>query len=168
MNQRFKRWLGPPIGWYLLAALVLLLDQWSKALVLAHMEYDTPLVLTSFFHFTLHYNPGAAFSFLSDASGWQRWFFSSLAAVLSLVFVVWIARLGRRNWLESMALAFILGGALGNLYDRLALGHVVDFIVVHYRDYYFPTFNLADAAITLGAFLLILDALVISRGKGNE
>lgn len=168
MSQGLKKWVGPPTGWYLLAALVLLLDQWSKAAVLANLEYNTPLVFTSFFNFTLHYNPGAAFSFLSDASGWQRWFFSALAAVLSLVFVVWIARLGSRKWLESMALAFILGGALGNLYDRLALGHVVDFIVVHYRDYYFPTFNLADAAITLGAFLLIVDALVISRGKDNE
>lgn len=166
--QQMKKWLGPPVSWYLLAALVLFLDQWSKAIAVTYLEYNTPSVLTSFFQFTLHYNSGAAFSFLSDAGGWQRWFFSVLAALLSLVFVVWIARLGRRNWLESLALALILGGALGNLYDRLALGHVVDFIVVHYRHHYFPTFNIADAAITVGGFLLILDAWVITRGKNNE
>lgn len=165
MKAMLRKLMLPPICWYLLAAVVFGLDQWSKAAVVAHLQFNTPVVFTSFFNFTLLYNSGAAFSFLSDAGGWQRWFFSALALGLSVLFVVWIARLGRDRWLEAMALGFILGGALGNLYDRLLLGHVVDFIVVHYKSHYFPAFNLADSAICLGAFLLILDALVMSKRK---
>src|SRR5690606_13493175 len=113
------------------------------------------------------HNPGAAFSFLSNASGWQRWFFTGIAAVVSVMLIVWIARIAATKKLETFALAMILGGAVGNLYDRVQHGYVVDFIVVHYKDNYFPAFNLADSSITLGAILIILD-LFLTREKPTD
>lgn len=154
--------------WYALALVVVLLDQASKYWMSANLEYGQPWVLTSFFNFTLHHNPGAAFSFLRDASGWQRWFFAVIAIVVSLVLVVWLARVAARKPLESLALALVLGGAIGNVYDRLVLGYVVDFISVHYKGYYFPTFNIADSAISLGAFLLIIDMLFNMEKTADE
>ncbi len=144
--------------WYALAIVVIVLDQISKQWISATLTYGEPVVFTSFFNFTLLHNPGAAFSFLSDAGGWQRWFFTVVAAVVSVVLVIWLARVSEKRY-EALALALILGGAIGNLYDRVALGYVVDFIVVHYQDYYWPAFNIADSAITVGAALLILDML---------
>ena len=143
--------------WYGLALVVILLDQLTKSWVSASLDYGQPVVFTSFFNFTLLHNTGAAFSFLSDAGGWQRWFFGIVALVVSLVLVVWIARLERNKRWEAVALALILGGAIGNLYDRLVLGYVVDFIVVHYKHYAWPAFNIADAAITAGAGMLLWD-----------
>lgn len=153
--------------WYLLALLVVVLDQLSKLWASSVLSYGEPVPLTSFFNFTLLHNPGAAFSFLSDAGGWQRWFFAGLAIVVSVLLVVWIARSQQSGRRETFALAFILGGALGNLYDRIEFGYVVDFIVVHYRDYFWPAFNLADAAITLGAFILIADMFLTKEKKSN-
>ena len=144
--------------WYILALVVIVLDQISKHWVSAALTYGEPVVFTPFFNFTLLHNPGAAFSFLSDAGGWQRWFFTVVAAVVSVVLVIWLARVSEKRY-EALALALILGGAIGNLYDRVVLGYVVDFIVVHYQDYYWPAFNIADSAITVGAALLILDML---------
>ena len=144
--------------WYAVAFVVLLLDQITKHWVSASLTYGDPVVFTPFFNFTLLHNPGAAFSFLSEAGGWQRWFFTAVAALVSVVIVIWIARVAQRRW-EALALALILGGAIGNLYDRVLLGHVVDFIVVHYKEYYWPAFNIADSAITVGAALLIIDML---------
>ncbi|ROQ17057.1 signal peptidase II [Marinimicrobium koreense] len=144
--------------WYALAIAVIALDQISKHWVSAALTYGEPVVFTPFFNFTLLHNPGAAFSFLSDAGGWQRWFFTVVAAVVSVVLVIWLARVSEKRY-EALALALILGGAIGNLYDRVVLGYVVDFIVVHYQDYYWPAFNIADSAITVGAALLILDML---------
>jgi signal peptidase II len=145
--------------WYSLALAVVLLDQLSKTWVSAHLVYGEPVVLTSFFNFTLLHNHGAAFSFLAEQGGWQRWFFALLALVVSIALIIWIARSAVNNKLETFALSFILGGALGNLYDRIQLGHVVDFIVVHYQEHFWPAFNLADSAITLGAFILIAQML---------
>lgn len=153
--------------WYLLALLVMVLDLLSKRWASSVLAYGEPVPLTSFFNFTLLHNPGAAFSFLSDAGGWQRWFFTGLAIVISALLVLWIARGHGKRQRETFALAFILGGALGNLYDRIDLGYVVDFIVIHYRDYFWPAFNLADAAITLGAFILIADMLLTKEKKSN-
>lgn len=151
-----------PWGWYLLALVVVGLDQWSKAAAVRLLDYAQPVRVTSFFDWTLLHNHGAAFSFLSDAGGWQRWFFTAIAVGMSLAITVWLYRIERHRWLESMALGFVLGGALGNLYDRLTLGYVVDFISVHYQDKYFPAFNLADSAICFGAFLLIVHMLFFS------
>ena len=154
---------------YLLLALVVIgLDQWTKGLAQASLEYGRPLELWPVLDFTLRYNPGAAFSFLSSAGGWQRWFFSAVALVVSAVLVIWLWRLQAGECLLGLSLSLILGGALGNLWDRLALGHVVDFISVHYGGAYFPTFNLADAAITLGAALMIVDSIRQSRRAGKS
>jgi len=120
--------------------------------------YQRIPVIEGLFDITLAYNPGAAFSFLAGAGGWQRWFFIAVAVGVSVMLLVWLARLSRDKWLEAVALSLILGGALGNLYDRIVHGHVVDFILVHWQDtWYFPAFNVADSAITVGAVLLILD-----------
>jgi signal peptidase II len=113
------------------------------------------------------HNTGAAFSFLRDAGGWQRWLFSVLALAVSVALLQWLRRLPRRANLLASALACILAGALGNLLDRLRLGYVIDFIQVHWREHYFPAFNVADSAITIGAGLLLLDALLGDR-RGSE
>lgn len=147
------------IRWYILAALVVLLDQYTKVQAEAHLDYARPVEVFSWFNLTLHYNTGAAFSFLSDAGGWQRYFFSGVAALISVVLIAWLYVMPREQKLLALALALILGGALGNLWDRLVLGHVVDFISVHYAGNYFPTFNVADAAISVGAALMIYDSL---------
>lgn len=153
--------------YYALALLVVVLDQISKHLIVADLAHGESIVFTSFFNFTLQYNPGAAFSFLSEAGGWQRWFFTIISLVVSLFLVAWIARIAPDKKLEAFALTMILGGAIGNLYDRVLLGHVVDFIVVHYQDNYWPAFNLADSAITLGAILLIVDMLFSKEKSVN-
>lgn len=155
-----KAWL-----WYFVALVIVLVDQLSKVWVSTNLTYAEPVTFTSFFNFTLLHNHGAAFSFLAEQGGWQRWFFALLAIIVSIVLVVWIARAVEKSKLESFALAFILGGALGNLYDRIHLGHVVDFIVVHYQEHFWPAFNLADSAITLGAFVLIADMLLKKEKK---
>ncbi|MFM1891261.1 MAG: hypothetical protein RLZ44_338 [Pseudomonadota bacterium] len=149
-----------------LALLVLVLDQASKFWVLAVFEpYDRVAVLPVF-NLVLVFNEGAAFSFLSDAGGWQRYFFSALAAVVALALIVWLARLRRHERLLAVALALLLGGAVGNLIDRLWLGHVVDFLDFHWRGWHWPAFNLADSAITLGVALLLLDSLRSRRTRG--
>ncbi len=145
--------------WYGLALLVVVLDQYTKGLAQSALEYGRPQEVFSWFNLTLQYNTGAAFSFLSDAGGWQRYFFSVVAVVISAVLVVWLYRMPRQQCLLALALALILGGALGNVWDRLLLGHVVDFISVHYGGYYFPAFNIADSAISVGAALMIFDSL---------
>ncbi len=153
--------------WYVAALIVVALDQASKHAIEAAFEFGETKVFTSFFNFTLAYNPGAAFSFLAGAGGWQRWFFAIIAITASVLLSVWIARTAQQKPREAFALAFILGGALGNLYDRIVLGHVVDFIVVHYQDNYWPAFNLADSAITLGAAVLIIDMLFNKEKKAD-
>ena len=152
------------LRWYGLALLVVVLDQYTKGLAESALEYGRPVEVFSWFNLTLQYNKGAAFSFLSDAGGWQRYFFSVVAVVISAVLVVWLYRMPRQQRLLALALALILGGALGNVWDRLVLGHVVDFISVHYGGYYFPAFNIADSAISVGAALMIFDSLFGQEG----
>lgn len=160
------------LTWYGIALLIVILDQVTKVWAESALTGGHAIVLTSFFRFELAYNTGAAFSLLYDAGGWQRWLFSGLALLVSAGIVVWIARLVRAGTrgrgLELLALALILGGALGNLYDRLVLGHVVDFIVWHYRQYHWPTFNIADAAISVGAALLVVDMFFIQVKQTKE
>lgn len=156
-------------GWALgLAVLVVVLDQWTKQLASTLLSYGQPVPVLPVFDLTLLHNRGAAFSFLSDAGGWQRWFFAVIAAVVSVVLAIWLWRLDRVQRLLSVALALILGGAVGNLWDRLVLGHVVDFISLHWDGRYFPAFNLADSAITLGAGLMLLDMLLHPEAKKND
>jgi len=152
--------------WYALAICVVLLDQVTKNAATALLDYGRPKEVFFWFDFTLHHNVGAAFSFLSSAGGWQRWFFTILALLVSAMLVFWLKSLQRSQWVLGAGLALILGGALGNVWDRMVLGYVVDFISVHYRDWYFPTFNIADAAISVGAVLVVIDSLV--SGPGND
>ena len=147
-------------AWYGLALLVLVLDLVTKRWASTALDYGRPVEVFSWFNITLHHNAGAAFSFLSDAGGWQRHFFTVVATVISTVLVVWLYRMPRQQKLLALSLALILGGALGNLWDRVTLGYVVDFISVHYAGYYFPTFNLADSAITAGAGCMLLDTFL--------
>ena len=147
------------IKWLGLSLVVIVLDQASKLAASALLRLHEPLALLPFLNLTLMHNEGAAFSFLSGAGGWQRWFFTVLAVLVSLVILWWLLRLPRRETLMAAGLALILGGALGNVLDRLRLGYVVDFIDVYYERWHWPAFNIADSAITVGAILLIVDSL---------
>lgn len=155
--------------WLWISALVIVLDLVSKWLAESSLNlYQQVPVIDGLFSFTLAYNPGAAFSFLSDAGGWQRWFFIAVAFAVSVMLIVWLSRLTREKWLEPIALALILGGALGNVYDRIVHGHVVDFILVHWQQsWYFPAFNIADSAITVGAVMLIVDMFWPKKAKAD-
>lgn len=159
-SSRFGR-----LGWLVLSLLVLVIDQVSKAHFEGTLEmFQQIVVIPDYFSWTLAYNTGAAFSFLADGGGWQRWLFALIAVVVSAVLVVWLKRLGRNDTWLAIALALVLGGALGNLCDRIALGHVIDFILVHWQNrHYFPAFNFADSAICVGAIMLALDMF-----KGNK
>ena len=147
------------LPWLWLSAVVVVLDQLSKWLADSHLVLYQPLVLLPSLNLTLMYNTGAAFSFLKDAGGWQRWLFTGLAAVVSVAIVLWLQRLPAQQRWVAAALSLILGGALGNVIDRVRLGHVIDFIQVYYSGWYFPAFNAADSAITLGVVILLFDGL---------
>lgn len=147
-----KKW-----GWFLLSLIIILLDQGSKYWVYKALVPYQPKPLFPMLNLTLAYNKGAAFSFLHNAGDWSRWFFSGFSSVVSILLIVWIIRLPITARLHSLALSLILGGAIGNLWDRAVFGYVVDFIDVYYKNYHWPVFNLADSAICLGAFLLLID-----------
>jgi signal peptidase II len=147
-----------PAAWLWLSMVVIVLDQATKFLVTRFLALYERVEVLPVLDFTLLHNTGAAFSLLAGASGWQRWFFIGLACVVSAVLVVWIWRTPRGEKLLPLALSLILGGAIGNVIDRVVHGHVVDFIHAHWGGAYFPAFNIADSAITVGAALLILDA----------
>ena len=142
--------------WLWVSLIVIVLDIATKQAMLATFKPGEEKVILPFFSLVLAFNPGAAFSFLADASGWQRWFFSAVAIVASVV-IVWLLRKGGSRW-YCLALALILGGALGNVWDRLTIGLVVDFLLFHWRGWAYPAFNVADSAITVGAVLLIADS----------
>jgi signal peptidase II len=150
--------------WLPVTAAVIGLDQFTKLLIVHHMKLYSSIHVLPVLDISLRYNRGAAFSFLEGASGWQRWFFTVLALVVGAVILVWLRRLkGAAQWLLSLSLALILAGALGNAIDRLRIGHVIDFVVAHWRHAEFPAFNVADSSITIGAALLLLDAFLESR-----
>jgi signal peptidase II len=162
------------LPWFGLALLVILLDQYTKGLASNSLEYGQPVRVFSWFNLTLLHNTGAAFSFLNDAGGWQRYFFSAAAIGISVALAVWLCLMPRGQWLLALGLGLILGGALGNLWDRVALGYVVDFISVHYQGNYFPAFNIADSAISVGAACMLLDSFlqrntaVVGEGKSDR
>lgn len=154
-----------PGQWYALAGLVIVLDQLSKWFVLGHIQFGETIYVAPFWNWVLAFNPGAAFSFLADQPGWQRWLFSVLAIAVS----GWIAFEIRRNpgeRLLALALSLVMGGALGNVIDRIRFGAVVDFIQWHAAGYYWPAFNIADSAICIGAALLVIGQL--QGAKNNE
>ncbi len=153
------------LKWLWVSLVVVVLDQATKFLASGTLILHDPVAVLPFFNLTLMHNPGAAFSFLADASGWQRWFFTALAAIVSVVLAVWLRRLQPQEKWMAAALALVLGGAVGNLIDRVMYGYVVDFIQLFYEDWYYPAFNVADSAITVGAVMLMVDAL---RGKEKQ
>lgn len=151
--------------WLLITVVIVALDLWTKSLAVASLDYAQPVTLLPILDFTLLYNYGAAFSFLSTAGGWQRWLFTLIALSVSVVLVIWILRLDRKEQWLAVSLALILGGAVGNLYDRMTLGYVVDFIHFHWNNRYFPAFNIADAAITTGAIMMLIDAFWLQKRR---
>lgn len=164
--------------WLGLSGLAILLDQWTKQIALSKIPHvDAPCQLNleqicaysdsigvlPVLQWTLAYNHGAAFSFLSAAGGWQRYLFTGMAILVSVIFVVWLLRLPKNAKILAVGIALVLGGAVGNLIDRMTLGYVVDFISVYYESHYFPVFNIADSAITVGTILLIVDMLFLDK-----
>jgi len=154
-----SRWLG-------LSALVIVLDQISKAEITGHFVYGESMAVTGFFNLVLAHNMGAAFSMLNDAGGWQRWMFSAIAVAASGL-IVWLLRKHQQQKLFSLSLALILGGAVGNLIDRIAYGYVVDFLDFYWGAYHFPAFNIADSAITCGAALMLWDNMINNKAEKN-
>lgn len=154
--------------WLLLSAAIIALDLWTKALALAHLELHEPVpVIEGLLNWTLTYNLGAAFSFLSDAGGWQRWLFSGLAVGVSGMLAFWLSRTARNDWRQAVPFALIIGGALGNLIDRVRYGYVVDFVDAYWGDYHWPAFNIADSAIVVGAIGLALFTVVAPAKTAN-
>lgn len=151
--------------WLLIAAIIIIADQLTKVLILGSFQLGDSRYISSFFNIVRVHNTGAAFSFLAGASGWQRWFFVGLGAAAT-VFIVWMLRRHGHQTLFALALSLILGGAIGNVVDRLLHGYVVDFIQLHWRAWYFPSFNIADSAISMGAALLIWDEIRRVRRGG--
>ncbi len=150
--------------WLPLTVIVIVVDQLTKWLIVQNFAYGERLNLLPVLDLTLAYNTGAAWSFLAAESGWQRWMFTGLAVLVSAALVVWLKRLkARSQGLLACALALILAGAIGNVIDRMRLGHVIDFILAYWNEHAFPIFNVADSAITVGAALLLLDAFMESR-----
>jgi len=154
--------------WLTLSVLVIILDYWTKVLATESLTLYRPVELTGWLNMTLAHNYGAAFSFLSDAGGWQRWLFTGLSSVVTLVLIVWMLRLPVSEKLTGAALGLIIGGAVGNLIDRIRFGYVVDFIDVYYQDWHWPAFNVADSAISCGVILLLIDGLVLSLIAGRR
>ena len=156
------------LPWLLLSLLVLVLDQWSKAVALDALELHEPVaVIDGWLNWTLTYNYGAAFSFLSDAGGWQRWLFSVLAAAVSVVLALWLARLPRHDWRQALPFALIIGGAIGNLVDRVRFGYVVDFVDAYWREHHWPAFNIADSALVCGAIAMVLFTVVMPQRRAG-
>lgn len=146
------KWLG-------VSLVVIILDQITKYVANAQLVYAEPLPVLPSFNLTLLYNRGAAFSFLSDAGGWQRWFFVTISFLAAILLTLWLRKLKSEQWALALALSLVIGGAVGNLVDRLWLGYVIDFIQLYYNSFYWPAFNVADSAITVGAVLLVWDGL---------
>lgn len=156
------------LKWLWLSLLAVILDQASKFTIAGTMQLYESIQIMPFFKLTYVHNTGAAFSFLSEAGGWQRWFFAGLALVISAVIVVWITRLKKHETLLAVALALVLGGAIGNLIDRLAYGYVIDFLDVYYESWHWPAFNIADSAITLGVMLMLAESFGLGRPKHSD
>lgn len=162
MNEQTRK----NIQWLWLALLIIVLDYWTKSYFTQRLMLGESIeVIPSLFNWTMAHNYGAAFSFLHDAGGWQRWFFAGIAITVSVGLSWWLVKLpANARWL-ACALALVLGGAIGNLYDRMVHGYVVDFIHVYYGTWHFPAFNIADCGITVGAIMLIIDSLFLEKRR---
>ena len=160
INSQLKRlWIS---------LLVIALDQLAKLIAVAQLPFHQYVNVMPYFDWFLTHNPGAAFSFLADAGGWQRWFFAMTSVIISAVIVIWLKKLEKDDKLTAIALCLILGGAIGNLIDRIYLGYVIDYIQVWLGTYPWPAFNIADAAISVGAAILILSSFVSPQGSASQ
>ena len=153
MTLKTRHWLGAACG-------IVVIDQITKYLALQWLNYGDPVAIVPGLNFTLVFNTGAAFSLLSDASGWQRWLFAAVALTVSIVITLWLRQIGNKEWWLPIALTLILGGAIGNFWDRVSLGYVIDFIQVYYQQWSWPAFNVADSAICIGAVMLLLSGWI--------
>lgn len=162
MARKLSSGAAGMLQWLALALIILISDQFTKVLIVGYYQLGDSTYVTNFFNLVRWHNSGAAFSFLAGASGWQRWFFTVIG-LLAAVVIVWMLKSHSGQKLFAFALACILGGALGNVIDRVLYGHVVDFLDFHWRGWHFPAFNIADSAITIGAVCLILDELLRVR-----
>jgi signal peptidase II len=155
------------LKWLWVSALVLVLDQASKLAVDGTMQLYESIPLMPYFNLTYVHNTGAAFSLLSEAGGWQRWLFAGLAVVMSSIIAIWLSRLQKHETLMAIALSLVLGGAIGNLIDRVAYGYVIDFLDVYYQDWHWPAFNIADSAICVGVGFMLLESFGVGRKAVN-
>jgi len=156
------------LKWLVLSVITIILDQASKLAVDGSMKLYESIPITAFFNLVYVRNTGAAFSFLSDAGGWQRWLFAGLAFIISGILIAWITKLKQQEVLLAVSLSLVLGGAIGNLIDRVAYGYVIDFIDLYYYSWHWPAFNIADAAICLGVFLMVLESFGIGSAKDED
>jgi signal peptidase II len=156
------------LKWLWVSVLALILDQISKIAVDGSMHLYESISIMPFFNLTYVHNTGAAFSFLAHAGGWQRWLFAGLALVISVAIGIWITRLKQQEVLLAVALSLVLGGAVGNLIDRVLYGYVIDFLDVYYQDWHWPAFNIADSAICVGVFLMLLESFGIGRATDTS
>ena len=156
------------LKWIWLAVVVIVLDQLTKYIASTSLEMHQAIAVMPMFNWTLMHNPGAAFSFLANEDGWQRWFFATIAIVVSVVIFLWIKKLEQHEKWQAIALALILGGAVGNVIDRIWLGYVVDFIQIYYQQWYWPAFNIADSAISIGVVMIIIDSIRQHRAERKK
>jgi signal peptidase II len=154
--------------WLLVSALLIMLDQWTKAIAVQHLAYVTPVPVFPGLNWTLVHNYGGAFSFLSNQPGWQKWFFLIVASAVTLGLLEWLRRTPRQTWVLCLPLALLIGGAIGNLIDRARLGYVIDFIDVYYKSHHWPAFNLADSGITVGIIALIAYELFSPQARAER
>lgn len=169
VNNRMKiSFKETALSWLWLAIVFIVIDQVTKQWVANTFNYGESLSIISYFNITYVHNPGAAFSFLADQPGWQRWFFTTISLAASILFVVWMSKTPKSNKLLSVALAFMLSGAVGNLIDRALFGYVIDFIDVIIFTYNYPVFNIADSAIFVGAALMIIESFKAEKAKKKE
>lgn len=157
------------LAWLWLTVIFVIIDQVSKQWVVSVFDYRESIAIMPYFNFTYVHNPGAAFSFLADQPGWQRWFFTTVSSVASIIFLVWMSKTPKANKLLGIGFALMLSGAVGNLIDRALFGYVIDFIDVYIFGYNYPVFNIADSAIFIGAGLMILESFTSDKTKAlNE
>jgi signal peptidase II len=160
-NDTGLRWLWLTVVW-------VVIDQITKHAVAGSFDYRETLAVLPFFNLTYVHNPGAAFSFLADQGGWQRWFFTAIAAIASIIFIVWLSKTSRQQTMLSISFALMLSGAIGNLIDRVLFGYVIDFLDFHWLGSHFPAFNVADSMIFIGAALMLLDAYLHPEVKDES
>lgn len=158
----------PMLKWLWLSSLVIVLDQISKWWVVKHFDLYESLALFPSVNLTYVHNTGAAFSFLSSAGGWQRWFFIAIALIATTILMIWLSRLKRSERWMAVTLSLILGGAIGNLYDRISYGYVIDFIDIYHKTWHWPVFNVADSAISVGIVMMLIDAFFSKNSTSDE